>query len=134
MLEVVRHSYVITGRRMKLWPQLAGSTAERGRDLPSTPEELHSANPLNNSVVQALAKKYSKSPAQILLRQLIQRKIAVVPKSANPQRIKENFEIFDFSLKDEDMAELAKLNRNQRLYLQPIFIGHPDDPWKNERK
>lgn len=57
-------------------------------------------------MVQQLSKKYGKTPAQILLRHTIQRGISVIPKSSNPVRLKENFDIFDFALKDEDMEKL----------------------------
>lgn len=50
-------------------------------------------NPLENDDVLELSKKYGKTPAQILLRHLMQRNIAVIPKSVNEKRIKENFEV-----------------------------------------
>lgn len=49
--------------------------------------------PLEDAVVKKLAEKYKKTPAQILLRYLIQREIAVIPKSTNEARIKENFDV-----------------------------------------
>lgn len=51
-------------------------------------------NPLENEVVAKLSKKYHKSPAQILLRHLVQRNIAVIPKSTNENRIRENFQVY----------------------------------------
>lgn len=63
-------------------------------------------NLLENSVVQQLSKQYGKTPAQILLRHTVQRGVAVIPKSSNPARLKENFEIFDFTIKEEDMEKL----------------------------
>uniref|UniRef100_A0A914YND7 NADP-dependent oxidoreductase domain-containing protein n=1 Tax=Panagrolaimus superbus TaxID=310955 RepID=A0A914YND7_9BILA len=52
-----------------------------------------SLNPLENEAVVRLTKKYGKTPAQILLRHLIQREISVIPKSTNEKRLKENFEV-----------------------------------------
>ncbi|XP_078667052.1 aldo-keto reductase family 1 member B1-like [Branchiostoma floridae x Branchiostoma belcheri] len=64
--------------------------------------------------IKALAESYEKTPAQIILRYLVQQRISVVPKSSNPDRIKENTEIFDFKLSDDDMTRLDVLNKNWR--------------------
>lgn len=74
------------------------------------------------SAVVALAEKYNKSASQILLRFLTQKGIAVIPRSTKPQHIKENFEIFDFSLTDEEMTELSSLDKKTAL------IGNPNNP------
>lgn len=51
-----------------------------------------------------------------MLRWLIQRGMNVIPKSTNPTRIKENFDVFDFKLSDEDMNKLSNLPRRERLF------------------
>lgn len=56
--------------------------------------------------MQQLSKQYKKSPAQILLRHTIQRGIAVIPKSSNPVRLNENFNVFDFTIEESDMEKL----------------------------
>jgi diketogulonate reductase-like aldo/keto reductase len=71
--------------------------------------------------VVPIAKKYGRTPAQIVLRWNLQRKIAVIPKSVHEERILENSKIFDFSLSEEDMAAILALNRNQR------FLPDPDN-------
>ena len=72
--------------------------------------------------VLALARKYGKTPAQILLRFLTQKNIAVIPRSTKPEHIQENFALFDFSLTDEEMAQLSSLDRKEPL------IGKPETP------
>ena len=67
-------------------------------------------------IFQTLAKKYGKSSAQIILRWHIQSGNVVIPGSKNPDHIRENINIFDFVLSDEDMAEIAKVNKNKRYY------------------
>ncbi|ELU15233.1 hypothetical protein CAPTEDRAFT_92993 [Capitella teleta] len=62
-----------------------------------------------------MAKKYKKSPAQVVIRWLIQRNIVVVPKSANPCRIRENFNVWDFTLSEDDMAVISSFNRDYRF-------------------
>lgn len=73
---------------------------------------------VNEPVFTALAEKYHKSNAQIILRWHIQSGDIVIPGSRNPQHIKDNLNLFDFSLTDEDMAQIAKVNKNQRYYTQ----------------
>ncbi len=63
-----------------------------------------------------LAKKYGKTNAQIILRWHIQSGNVVIPGSKNPAHIRDNFDIFDFVLSDEDMAQIAKVNKNRRYY------------------
>lgn len=73
-------------------------------------------------VVVGLAEKYGKTPAQVLLRFLTQKGIAVIPRSARLEHIKENFALFDFTLTDEEMARLSALDRKEPL------IGKPETP------
>lgn len=67
-------------------------------------------------VFTELAEKYSKSPAQIILRWHVQNNNIVIPGSKNPEHIKDNADIFDFELTDDEMAEIAKINKNKRYY------------------
>lgn len=64
-----------------------------------------------DAAIQKLAQKYSKTPAQIILRWHIQEGTIVIPKSVTPSRIQENFDIFDFELSSEDMQLMAQLDR-----------------------
>lgn len=70
----------------------------------------------NNTRLIAIAEKYEKTAAQIALHYLVQNGIAVIPKSSNPERIRENFALLDFELNHEDMCELAKFNEHRSLF------------------
>ena len=63
-----------------------------------------------NEILCSIAKKHDKSVAQIVLRWLVQREIVPVVKSANPVRMKENLDIFDFNLSEEEMKQIATLD------------------------
>jgi diketogulonate reductase-like aldo/keto reductase len=72
--------------------------------------------PLNEPLVAELAKKHNKSPAQIILRWGIQHGMVVLPKSVTPARIRENIDIFDFKLDEEDMNKMKELGKkNHRV-------------------
>jgi len=67
---------------------------------------------LSHPLIETLAAKYHKSPAQIIIRWLTQENIVAIPKSNNLQHIKENLEIFDFELSADDMKALFNLGQN----------------------
>ncbi|GAA3795459.1 aldo/keto reductase [Streptomyces chiangmaiensis] len=67
----------------------------------------------------AIAQKHNRTPAQIVLRWHIQLGNIVIPKSVTPARIRENIEVFDFSLDTEDMAAISALNEDRRLGPDP---------------
>ena len=71
---------------------------------------------INEPVFTELAAKYKKTNAQIILRWHIQSGNVVIPGSKNPDHIRDNFDIFDFVLSDEDMAQIARVNKNKRYY------------------
>uniref|UniRef100_A0A7E4ZUX7 Aldo_ket_red domain-containing protein n=1 Tax=Panagrellus redivivus TaxID=6233 RepID=A0A7E4ZUX7_PANRE len=97
------------------------------------PEWPAAPSPLQDPEILALAAKYSKSPAQILLRHLIQKNIAVIPKSTNKNRIIENNNIWDFDLTEAEIAKLDTAPQNPRLFWQDFLVGHTEDPFKAER-
>ena len=72
-------------------------------------------NLFTNELLQALASKYNKSIGQVVLRWLIQKEIVVIPKSANRERIKENFNVFDFELSSDDMTTIKSLDKGGGL-------------------
>lgn len=70
----------------------------------------------NQPVFEELAEKYNKSKAQIILRWHVQSGNIVIPGSKNPAHIKDNADIFDFTLTDEEMEKIAELNSGKRYY------------------
>ena len=71
---------------------------------------------INESVFTRLAEKYGKSNVQIILRWHIQEGTIVFPKTTNPQHMKDNFDIFDFELTANEMAEIRKLDCGKRFF------------------
>ena len=67
----------------------------------------------DEEIIKKLSEKYKKSPAQIILRWDIQRGIITIPKSQKKERIKENFEIFDFEMTEDEIKEIDVLNGKQ---------------------
>lgn len=74
---------------------------------------------LDETIIKRLAVKYQKTPAQIVLRWHLERGTMVIPKSSNPKRIKENIDIFDFKLTNDDMKEMKLLDKNKRYSNDP---------------
>lgn len=72
---------------------------------------------LENPVLDEIGRKYRKTPAQVILRFNIQRDIVVIPKSARPERIRENIAVFDFSLTGEEMNRIRTLDEGKSLWL-----------------
>jgi 2,5-diketo-D-gluconate reductase A len=74
---------------------------------------------LNDPVIDSIAQRAGKTPAQVVLRWHIERGDIVFPKSVTPSRVEENFEIFDFELPEADVAEISALNKNERTGPDP---------------
>lgn len=71
---------------------------------------------INEPVFAKLAEKYGKTPAQIILRWHTQMGFIVIPGSKNPDHVRENFEIFDFKLTEDEMKEIAAIDKGVRYY------------------
>lgn len=78
-------------------------------------------NFFTNPVLEEIGKKYGKSVAQVALRWLVQRGVIIIPKSVHIERMEQNLNILDFTLSDEDMAEIVKLDTGKSL-----FFDHHD--------
>ncbi|MCL6548200.1 MAG: aldo/keto reductase [Alicyclobacillus sp.] len=74
-----------------------------------------------NPVLAEIGRRHGKSVAQVVLRWLIQRGVVVIPKSVRPERIEENFAVFDFELSGEEMAQIRGLDTGKSL-----FFSHTD--------
>ncbi|MFJ8601807.1 aldo/keto reductase [Streptomyces shenzhenensis] len=70
--------------------------------------------------IVAIAQKHNRTPAQVVLRWHVQLGTVVIPKSVTPSRIRENIEVFDFSLDTEDLAAISALNEDRRLGPDPV--------------
>ncbi|NWF90827.1 MAG: aldo/keto reductase [Ignavibacteriaceae bacterium] len=89
-------------------------------------------NLFQNELLLSIAAKYKKSLAQVVLRWLVQRDVVVIPKSVHKERIKENFNIFDFQLSAEDIAAIQQLDMKTSS-----FFDHRDPAiikWMGSRK
>ena len=78
-------------------------------------------NFFGNETLIAVGAKYNKSAAQTALRYLIQRSVIVIPKSVRKERMQQNFDVFDFTLSDEDMQRIRQLDLGHSL-----FFSHYD--------
>ncbi|ENN70660.1 1,5-anhydro-D-fructose reductase [Dendroctonus ponderosae] len=95
-------------------------------------KQIELPNILNNPTVERLAKKHNKSNAQILLRHLVQKGISTIPKSTNPARLRQNLDIFNFKLDEQDLVDMNGLDTGARLLDFLIFNGiknHPEYPF-----
>ena len=74
----------------------------------------HTSENFNNETITAIAKSHGKTSAQIILRWHLQAGYIAIPGSSNPDHIAENYRIFDFELTDDEMRQIAAVNKNQR--------------------
>ncbi|HZX05636.1 aldo/keto reductase [Kribbella sp.] len=84
---------------------------------------LASGELLGNEALATIGAKYGKSPAQVMIRWHLQLGNVVIPKTVTPSRIRENFEVFDFALDNDDMAAIADLETGRRTGGDPDVFG-----------
>lgn len=82
---------------------------------------------IDNPVVKEIATKYGKTPTQVALRFTVQRGIVVIPKTTSKDRMKENLDLFDFSLNDDDIEKLKAIDEDKSLwcaYDDPMIVEY----------
>ncbi|XP_022817294.1 aldo-keto reductase AKR2E4-like isoform X1 [Spodoptera litura] len=84
---------------------------------------------MDDPVLTSLAQKYEKTPAQIVLRWLVDRNVVPIPKTVSPKRLLENINIFDFKLKEEEIEKINQFNSNTRYTLPSFWQTHPFYPF-----
>lgn len=100
------------GTKVMAWGPLGGQGAE---------------GIVKSEVLAAIGAKYGKSAAQVALRWLTQRGIVAIPKSTHKERMAQNFDIFDFSLSEDDMSQIATLNQQDTGFINfgdPQFVKY----------
>ena len=100
------------GMKMMAWGPLGGQGAE---------------GIVKSEVLAAIGAKYGKTAAQVALRWLTQRGIVAIPKSTHKERMAQNFDIFDFSLSEDDMSQIATLNQQDTGFINfgdPQFVKY----------
>lgn len=85
---------------------------------------------LEDPGVLSMARRYGKTPAQVVIRWQVQRGVICIPKSITPSRIQQNIQVFDFRLSDEDMKQIESLNRNVRLII-PTIVKDGQKVWRD---
>jgi diketogulonate reductase-like aldo/keto reductase len=95
------------------WSPIGGITSYRGDDAKST---------FNDPVILEIAAAHGKTAAQVMLRWHIQNGVQAIPKSVKPQRIAENFDVFDFELTDDEIARIDALDTGVRGGPEPEAI------------
>ena len=97
-------------------PEMQKTLRSHGIQLESwAPFAQGKNNLFNNELLKALSSKHNKTIAQVVLRWLIQKEVMAIPKSANTQRINENFNVFDFELSSDDMTIVKSLDKGSGL-------------------
>lgn len=86
-------------------------------------------NNLDHPKIVELSEKYKKTTAQIALRYVVQQGAAIIPKTVTPSRLKENMDIFDFSLTDEEVAAISTIGNGKRVASFAPAKGHKYYPF-----
>ena len=114
------------GITTQAWSPLGGVNVYR----PADPNDVK--NPLEHPTVIGLAEKYGKTPAQVVLRWHIEHAVSPIPKSVKPHRIKENIDVFDFSLTPDEVAAIDAIDTGVRGGPDPETVDRTRFPFTVE--
>lgn len=92
---------------------------ERGIVVESYSPLMQAGEALEHPVIAGLARKHGRTPAQVILRWHVQSGFIVIPKSVKPERIRENFALFDFELSENEMQEIKDMDEGRRIGADP---------------
>jgi diketogulonate reductase-like aldo/keto reductase len=123
--QALRDFHAANGIATQAWSPLGGTNRYRPADASNV------QNALEEPIVE-LAAKYGKTPAQVVLRWHIERGVAAIPKSVKPQRIAENFDVFDFMLTPDEVLAIEALDTGVRGGPAPELINTELYPLKVE--
>lgn len=84
---------------------------------------------LKDPVLEKIAQDHNKSTAQVILRWHLQSGISFIPKSAHPERIKQNADIYDFQLNSKEMDAINNMNKNVRISQEPEMVYEFDQQY-----
>ncbi|XP_063786682.1 aldo-keto reductase family 1 member C2-like [Pseudophryne corroboree] len=87
---------------------------------------------LEDPVLNTIAKKHGRPPAQVAMRHMLQRGILILAKSFKPERIKQNFQVFEFELSEDEIKALDGRNQNLRYLTMDVWKDHPNFPFNEE--
>lgn len=90
---------------------------------------------LRHPVIARIAETHGKTTAQVLIRWAIQRGTICIPKSVHENRIRENWDVFDFELSEEEMGQIRAMDRGERVCKRPYMVSAPmtwQDIWDGE--
>lgn len=125
MLQIESHPYLTQANLIRVAEayDIAVTAFSPLGALSYVPLDMASENEsvLQQQVVIDAGKRLNRSPAQIVLRWGIQRGTAVIPKTINPNRLKENLQLFDFDLNEAEMTAISELNQNRRFNDPGVF-------------
>jgi 2,5-diketo-D-gluconate reductase A len=114
--QIELHPY-LTQRELREYDQRHGIATEAWSPLAKGGELLRDPE------IIGLAEKYGKTPAQVVLRWHLQIGNVVIPKSVTPERVRENIEVFDFELAEDDVAAIEEMDRGMRTGPDPDRFG-----------
>jgi diketogulonate reductase-like aldo/keto reductase len=122
----LRDFHAANGIITQAWSPLGGVNRYRPADADAV------QNPLEHATIVELAARYGKTPAQVVLRWYLEHGISAIPKSVKPQRTRENFDVFDFTLTTDEVTAIDALDTGRRGGPDPALINTERYPLRVE--